>query len=321
MNITVIGCGRWGSFLAWYLSGMGHNVLMYGRRGSLSYETLKNERKNEYLTLSDSVSFTDSLSYALSASDTVVISVGTQGFPALVSDIKNTLNGHGNKEFILCMKGIVEDGGKRLSEVVYEILGSDTRCALWIGPGHAEDFTRGIPNCMLFVSNDESYTKALSEKFGSSLIRFYYSTDVIGCEVGAAAKNVIGIAAGMLDGLNYSSLKGALMARGPREIARLASAMNGDERSIFGLCHLGDYEATLFSPHSHNRKFGESFVKGEKYDKLAEGVYTVRSLMLLKARYNVDMPIGTAVYDIVHEGKKPEDVLSSLFLRSQKSEF
>lgn len=321
MKVTVIGCGRWGSFLAWYLSGQGHNVLMYGRKGSRSYEELKNNRKNEYLTLSDKVSFTDSLSEALNACNTVIISVGAQGFPALVSEIKDTLSGHGNKEFILCMKGIVEDGGKRLSEVVYEILGKDTKCALWIGPGHAEDFTKGIPNCMLFVSKDESYTKELCERFGSPLIRFYYSTDVIGCEVGAAAKNVIGIAAGMLDGFNYSSLKGALMARGPREIARLVTAMGGDERSIFGLCHLGDYEATLFSPHSHNRKFGEMFVKGESYDKLAEGVYTVRSLMYLKEKYGVDMPICSAVNAIVHEGKVPKEVLSSLFLRSQKSEF
>ena len=321
MNITVIGCGRWGSFLAWYLSGLGQNVLMYGRKGSHSYESLKKDRKNEYITLPDSVKFTDSLGHALSTSETVVISVGAQGFPELVKEIKENLSSGADKEFILCMKGIVEDGGKRLSEVVYDILGEDTRCALWIGPGHAEDFTKGIPNCMLFVSKDESFVRELCERYASTLIRFYYSTDVIGCEVGAAAKNVIGIAAGMLDGLNYTSLKGALMARGPREIARLATAMGGDERSIFGLCHLGDYEATLFSPHSHNRKFGESFVKGESYDKLAEGVYTVRSLMYLKEKYGVDLPICSAVNAIVYEKKKPSDVLSSLFLREQKSEF
>lgn len=321
MNVTVIGCGRWGSFLAWYLSGQGHSVLMYGRKGSRSYETLKAERKNEYISLPDSVNFTDSLREALNKSETVVISVGAQGFPSLVKEIKDTLCGHGNKEYLLCMKGIVEDGGKRLSEVVYDILGEDAKCALWIGPGHAEDFTKGIPNCMLLVSSDEAFVKELCERYGSSLIRFYYSTDVIGCEVGAAAKNVIGIAAGMLDGLNYSSLKGALMARGPREIARLATAMGGDERSIFGLCHLGDYEATLFSQHSHNRKFGETFVQGECYDKLAEGVYTVRSLMYLKEKYGVEMPICSAVNAIVHENKVPREVLSSLFLREQKSEF
>lgn len=321
MNITVIGCGRWGSFLAWYLSGLGHRVLMYGRRGSRTFETLKNERKNEYLALSEEVTFTDSLNTALKASEHIVISVGAQGFPELLTEIKDTLSGNGGKKYILCMKGIVENGGKRLSEVAYEILGEDTRCAVWLGPGHAEDFVKGIPNCMLFASKDVDLAKELCEAFASQLIRFYYSADIIGCEVGAASKNVIGIAAGMLDGLNYSSLKGALMARGPREIARLTTAMGGDERSIFGLCHLGDYEATLFSAHSHNRSFGEAFVKNEDYGKLAEGVYTVRALMYLSKRYGVEMPICSAVNAILYEKKKPKEVLSALFLREQKSEF
>ena len=94
----------------------------------------------------------------------------------------------------------------------------------------------------------------------SELIRFYYGTDLIGSEVGAAAKNVVGIAAGMLDGLDQSSLKGALMSRGTREIARLIESMGGNGLSAYGLCHLGDYQATLFSQHSHNRRFGEAFL-------------------------------------------------------------
>ncbi len=321
MNITIIGCGRWGSFLAWYLSGLGHKVLMYGRKGSMSFEKLKTERKNEYITLSDKIMFTDILSFALESSEIIVISVGAQGFPELVKEIKETLCGNGGKKYILCMKGIVEEGGKRLSEIIGEVLGEDTKCAVWLGPGHVEDFIKGIPNCMLFASKDKDLAKSFCDLFASSLIRFYYSTDLVGCEVGAASKNVIGIAAGILDGLNYTSLKGALMARGPREIARLTISMGGDERSIFGLCHLGDYEATLFSPHSHNRKFGEMFVKGESYDKLAEGVYTVRSLMYLKEKYNVEMPICTSINEIIHEKKKPKEVISSLFLREQKSEF
>ena len=103
------------------------------------------------------------------------------------------------------------------------------------------------------------------ESFGSDLIRFYYGQDLIGNEIGAAAKNVVGIAAGMLDGLGLSTLKGALMARGTREIARLIDALGGNELSAYGLCHLGDYEATLFSPYSHNRMFGEQYVKNAPY--------------------------------------------------------
>ena len=121
--------------------------------------------------------------------------------------------------------------------------------------------------------------------------------------------------------MKLSSLKGALMARGPREIARLAEALGGDERSIFGLSHIGDYEATLFSVHSHNRRYGEDFVCGRKYDKLAEGLYTVRSLMTLKERAGVELPICTAVYNLLYEGHSPKEEMSSLFMRELKSEF
>lgn len=322
-NITVIGCGRWGSFLAWYLSGLGYKITMYGRRGSSSYTSLKNTRKNEYLSLPESVGFTDDIKQALNISDTIVISVGTQGFPALAKEILDAIGtkNASAKTYFLCMKGIIEDGGLRPSEVLYNTFGENTKCLLWLGPGHAEDFVKGIPNCMLLASRDAALAKEMCDKLGSPLIRFYSSDDLTGCEVGAATKNVIGIAAGMLDGINYSSLKGALMARGPREIARLTEAMGGNERSIFGLCHLGDYEATLFSEHSHNRRFGESFIRHEPYDKLAEGVYTVKSLMYLKEKYKIELPICTAVYEIIHEGKNPSEVMQSLFLRAQKSEF
>ncbi len=320
-NVTVIGCGRWGSFLAWYMSRLGKNVIMYGREDSESYNSLKSSRQNEYLTLPESVEFSSDIKCALDHSTDVIISIGAQGLFSLAKQIRDTLGGHGGKNYILCMKGIVEDGGLRLSEVMHSVLGFDASCVVWLGPGHAQDFTRGIPNCMLMASENAELAKDLCDRFASPLIRFYYSTDVIGCEIGAATKNVIGIAAGILDGINYSSLKGALMARGPREIARLTAAMGGDERSIFGLCHLGDYEATLFSEHSHNRRFGENFVKKLPYGKLAEGFYTVRSLMLLQKKYGIELPISTAVNDIIHVGLDPKEVIEAMFLREQKREF
>ena len=219
------------------------------------------------------------------------------------------------------MKGLIESTGERLSEVASKRLDYTSRVAVWVGPGHVEDFTAGVPNCMTICSSDDEFAKELCSRFASKLIRFYYSTDLIGCEIGAATKNVMGIAAGILDGMGYTSLKGALMARGPREIARLTTAMGGDERSIFGLCHIGDYEATLFSSHSHNRRFGEAFIKKESYDKLAEGVYTVKSVLYLSKKYGVELPICSAVNDIIHEGKDAEAAFTELFLRAQKSEF
>lgn len=321
MNITVIGCGRWGSFIAWYFSRKEYSVMVYGREESRSYHTLKSSRSNEYLTLPDSVKFTSDIKEALGHSEKIIISVGTQQFPELMEEIKAALGGNGGKTYILCMKGLIVDSGKRLSEVVYDVMGKDTDCVIWVGPGHAQDFCKGIPNCMLIASENEKLARSLCEDFMSDLIRFYYSSDMIGCEVGAASKNVIGIAAGILDGMGFLSLKGALIARGPREIARLVNAMGGNERSIFGLCHIGDYEATLFSLHSHNRACGEALVNNKGYDKLAEGVYTVKSLMVLRDKYGVDMPICESVYNILYKGHNPKDEMEILFLREQKSEY
>ena len=174
---------------------------------------------------------------------------------------------------------------------------------------------------MVIDSMNQEVKKKLVSEFNSDLIRFYLGTDLIGSEIGAAAKNVIGIAAGILDGLNYTSLKGALMARGTREIARLIAALGGNEFSAYGLCHLGDYEATLFSPWSHNRRFGEDLVNGVKFEKLAEGVMTSKALYLLGQKYHVDLPIVESVYNVLFEGADIEDCIRKLFERSVKKEF
>ena len=132
---------------------------------------------------------------------------------------------------------------------------------------------------------------------------------------------MIGIAAGILDGLGYTSLKGGLMARGTQEIARLIEALGGNKMSAFGLCHLGDYEATLFSPWSHNRMYGEDFAKGKKFEKLAEGVMTSKALYKLGQEYDVDLPIVSAVYRTLFEGSEIMAEIQQLFLRSVKDEF
>ena len=132
---------------------------------------------------------------------------------------------------------------------------------------------------------------------------------------------MVGIAAGFLDGFEMGSLKGALMSRGTREVARLIKAMGGSELSAYGLCHLGDYEATVFSPYSHNRQFGEAFVRGQDYHQLAEGYYTVKALMLLGKKYGVELPISRAVHDILYERAVPKDVLAGLLRRGLTEEF
>lgn len=319
MNITVIGCGRWGSCLAWYFSTLNYNVLMYGREGSKSYDQLSKTHKNEYLTLPETVRFTSDLSCALSESDIIIVSIASQNTPSLFDQIAKT--NIKNKIYVLCMKGLIESTGERLSEVASKRLDYTSRVAVWVGPGHVENFTKRIPSCMVISSADSELAEGLCKDFSSDIIRFYHSNDLIGTEVGAASKNVMGICAGLLDGLSVSTLKGPLMARGPWEISRLVEKMGGDVMSVYGLSHIGDYEATLFSEHSHNRAFGEAFVKKENYSYLAEGYSTTKALLQLAKKYNADMPITSALYDILFENGKPDEVLKNLFMRSLKSEF
>ena len=184
-----------------------------------------------------------------------------------------------------------------------------------------QEFYRGIPNCMVIDSGNDAVKRRLVQEFSSNLIRFYYGGDMIGNEVGAAAKNVVGIAAGFLDGVEMSSLKGALMSRGTREVARLIKAMGGNELSAYGLCHLGDYEATVFSPYSHNRQFGESFIRHQDYHRLAEGYYTVEALMVLREKHGVELPICMAVHNILYESADPRAELSALLRRGLRAEF
>lgn len=318
MKITVIGCGRWGSFITWYLDSIGHEVSLYGRKASAHMQRFLKERKNDLLTLPESVGLTTELGET-EDSEIIVISINSQGLQKLMDELKSLELK--DKKIVLCMKGIEIATGRRLSQIAEENLDASNHVAVWLGPGHVQEFTKGIPNCMVIDSRYEAAKAELVEVFSSPLIRFYYGQDLIGNEIGAAAKNVIGIAAGMLDGLHLSTLKGALMSRGTREVARLIKAMGGNELSAYGLCHLGDYEATVFSEFSHNRRFGEWFVQGKESGGLAEGYYTVRAMLFLEEKYGVELPICRTVYQVLYENREPKEALENLFTRSLKNEF
>lgn len=319
MKIAVVGCGRWGSLITWYLSEKKEmDVTLYGREGSPHMQRFINERKNDLLTLPDSVKLNTSLS-CLCDADVIIISINSQGLAGFFEEIKPL--GLKDKIYVLCMKGIDIKTGKRLSQIAKEGADESSSVAVWLGPGHVQEFYAGIPNCMVIDSEDFETKKLLVDSFSSDLIRFYYGEDLIGSEIGAAAKNVIGIAAGILDGMGLTTLKGALMSRGAREIARLIMKMGGNELSAYGLCHLGDYEATVFSKYSHNRMYGEMIVKGEKFDNLAEGYYTAKALMKLAELYDVDLPICHAVYTVLYENASVKEAIAGLFDRSIKPEF
>ena len=326
MKVSVLGCGRWGSFIAWYLCNHGHDVYSWGPEDDYSYKVLKETGKNEYVDLDKCITLTCDLEEAISHAETIILSISSQGLCGFMKRI--TAYDVSQKNFVLCMKGIEVATGCRLSEVLVESGISPDRIAAWVGPGHIQAFTQGIPNCMVIDSANKALKEKLAQEFRSELIRFYYGEDLIGTELGAAAKNVMGIIAGILDGCGYEALKGALMTRGAREVARLIKAMGGNELSAYGLAHLGDYEATLFSKYSHNRTYGEMLMKGEKFAKLAEGVPTSAAMKALGEKYGVDLPLTTAVYELCYgedDGtsyrERCEKTLAKLFSRETKSEF
>ncbi len=321
MEISVLGCGRWGSFLAWYLSRKGHKVANWGPEEGESYRVLKETGRNEYVALDEKIELTCDLQYAVERAEIIVISISAQGLRGFMEKVtKYPVSG---KIFVLCMKGIEEDTGKRLSEIVTESGVPKEKIAVWVGPGHIQSFVKGVPNCMVIDSENDDLKRTLADSFRSGLIRFYYGEDLIGTEIGAAAKNVMGIAAGVLDVI-CPPLKGALMSRGAREVARLIKAMGGNELSAYGLAHLGDYETTLFSPYSHNRAYGEMLAKGERFSKLAEGVATSRAMLLLGKMHGVELPITEAVcrvcYGAGDDAARCREEIGKLFTRPMKTE-
>lgn len=318
--IAVIGCGRWGTFLAWYHAEiMGREVVLLGPdEENPDYKKLKETRKNEYLTLPNNLKLSCDQKAAVRDADYVFISIHSQNLRELCRGMNP--EDVAKQNFVLAMKGIEKDTGKRLTEVFLEEQ-PGARVGIFVGPGHVEEMVRGVPSCMVVDSPDEVYRKELLELMNSSLIRVYEGTDIIGNEIGAAAKNVIGIAAGYFDGLELRQLKGALMARGCYEVGRIIRAMGGNFITAYGLSHLGDYEATLFSPHSKNRMYGEYLAKNEPITWYAEGVETCAAIHGITESLNIDAPIIDAVYKVLFENVPYEELIHSIFERSSKMEF
>lgn len=322
MKISVLGCGRWGSFLAWYLSRLNHSVISWGHEDSAAYKILKETGKNEYVTLDEKIHLTCDLEEAVTSAEIIIISISAQGLRGFMREVNRYPVS--DKIFVLCMKGIESETGKRLTEIMTESGVSPDKLAVWVGPGHIQSFVAKIPSCMVIDSANDKLKYTLVENFKSELIRFYYGTDLLGTEIGAAAKNVMGIAAGVLD-VVAPPLKGPLMTRGAREVARLIKALGGNELSAYGLAHLGDYETTLFSQYSHNRMYGEMLAKGERFEKLAEGVATSAALKILGAKCKVELPITDAVFSVCYGAGNDEErcktEIEKLFSRSTKAEW
>ena len=318
-RISLIGCGRWGTFLGWYAANYkGFDVDMYDIPTSPNFVELRDTRKNSYLSLSDNMYLTDKLANVLK-NDLIIVSIGCQYFRGLCKELSaHDLKG---KTFLLAMKGLEEPSATTMLDIMRQEIKQEIHIGTLGGPGHVQDYMKKVPSCAVIDSDEEATKDFLIKTFSSELIRFYYGADLIGNQIGAALKNVIGIAAGILDGLEWYGLKGALMARAPVEVGRFIQHFGGNPHTAYGLAHLGDYEATLFSKHSHNRTFGERFARGEDFGKLAEGVATLKAVKHIADEKGIDMPICQALYAVVYEGADIKSIIRGMFERDLKQEF
>ncbi len=230
-------------------------------------------------------------------------------------------------------KGIENETLLRPTQVVADVLGDDPdraprRIAVLSGPTIAAELARCLPATMIAAADDAGFSRQIQQLFSSSWLRVYTNPDMLGVEVAGATKNVIAIAAGILDGIKAgNNAKSALLSRGLVEITRLGAAMGASRETFFGLAGVGDLATSCFSPEGRNRSCGEALGRGEKLEaflkrtpSVVEGVATARSVVDLAKKYRVEMPITQGVYSVLFENLDPLAAITGLMSRELKSE-
>jgi len=316
MKISILGAGRWGSTLAWLQNNEGRQVTLWNRDDEKLAKWLKT-RKNKYLSLPKSVKITLDLSEALK-NEMIFVAIRAQNFRDLCGQIKAHHPKH--KFFILAIKGLEEKTGKRLSQIFFEYFHSSNGVGALAGPGHPQELSKNIPTIMTCATLAKKDLSLAVKTCQTSLIKIIPNNDLLGVEVGAAIKNVMGLAAGLLAGLGMPSCKSFLLARGPVEVGNLIKAMGGNYQTSFGLSHLGDFGATVFSGFSYNHQAGELWVKKRQLSDKAEGIPTLKAVKLLMKKYKVKMPICDVVYKVFYQNLPPAKFIDTLLKEKVKFE-
>jgi glycerol-3-phosphate dehydrogenase (NAD(P)+) len=328
--IAVLGAGGWGFAISRLLSDEGKTVRLWEFDPKAADAILRTRTipdKLPDIELPQSVKVTNDIAEAIQDAGTIV-------FVTPSSAIRPTAKSLRGKVAPGCLilslaKGTDIETGERMTEIIESELGFGPVVAL-MGPSHAEEVARGIPTAVVAACTDLSAAERAQEVFSTPMFRVYTSTDPIGVEIGASMKNIVAIAAGIVDGLGFSSadnLKGALITRGLAEIARLGVRMGADPETFSGLSGVGDLITTCLSKHSRNRYVGEQIGRGKSLDDIlasmtmvAEGVNTTKAAVNLAKRYEVDMPIAQAVWEVLFNGRLPGEALAELMSRTPKPE-
>lgn len=326
MNISIIGSGTWGVALAIHLARLGNTIKMWAFLPEEA-ESINKDRKYKNLPeaiIDEKIVAYTNIEEAVNGTD-IILHVTPSKF--VRSTIKKYEKYVENQPIIMCAKGIEKDSLATLSQVIEEEL-PDKKYGILSGPSHAEEVAMQIPTAVVFASKDEKLQNLVQDVFMNENMRVYSSSDVIGVEVGGALKNIIAFCAGIAIELNLGDNSfAALITRGLVEIRKLGIAMGGNQETFYGLSGLGDLIVTCMSEHSRNRRAGRLIGKGYTVEQAQkeigmaiESIDNIEAAYQLSKKYNIEMPIVEAVYDVLYNGLEPREAVNMLMTRKRKSE-
>lgn len=325
MRIGIIGAGAWGTALASVAADNGHDIILWAREPEVAEaieRTHTNERFLPGSVLPPTVRGTHVLD-ELVGSDVIINSTPTQYVRTTITDA--VVSG---AIVVNVAKGIEVGTHLRVSEILNHVAPSLRSYAVLSGPSHAEEVILHMPTTVVCAATSSDVASMIQHVFSTESFRVYASDDVIGVEICGALKNVIAIAAGIVDGLGLGdNTKAALITRGLAEIARLGVALGADQATFFGLAGLGDLYVTCASRHSRNRSVGERIGKGATLAEIlgsmhavAEGVPTTKAALELAATVDIELPITEKVAEILFDGVDPHTAIRELMVRPVKTE-
>ena len=331
-RIAVMGAGGWGTALGIVAGRAGHDVRLWSRNRAVVEEVNARRVNGTYLPTHDipsSVRATVAAADALDGAELVVLASPSHATRELLSSVVECVAGE--MVFVSATKGMEIESGKRVSELVAEVLGRKIPVPRFVclsGPSFAQEVAAGQPTAVVAASLDESLAREVQAALSVQNFRVYTNADVVGTEMGGALKNVMALAAGMVAGLGLGSNSvAALITRGLAEMSRLALAEGAQAETMAGLAGLGDLVLTCTGGLSRNRYVGQELGRGRKLEEVlagmkevAEGVKTARAVHLLAARRGVGMPITREVHAVLYEGKGAREAAEALMSRPLKGE-
>jgi glycerol-3-phosphate dehydrogenase (NAD(P)+) len=328
-TVTVLGAGSWGTALAVHLARIGHDVRLWARDPELAADLATRRANPVYLpdvTLPPAVDVRDSLAEAVSGAELMVVAIPSHGCRAVVSAAARYMTP--GVVLVSATKGLEEDTLLRMSDVVVEEVGGRHPVTVLSGPSFAIEVAQQLPTAVLVASSNARAMELVQQEFRGPYFRLYGSDDVIGVEIGGAMKNVIAIAAGVVEGLGLGhNALAALITRGLAEVTRLACAAGGRRETLAGLSGLGDLVVTCTGTLSRNRHVGVELARGRSLAEIvsgmkmvAEGVRTTGAALALGTRYGIELPIATQMAEVLAGRADVRAALDTLMLRRQRPE-